>query len=273
MGLLDGIQRAFNIGGAKISIHTEREVISQGGVLAGVVVVNAQNRPVDGKSLWINLEEFWTEYHGTGKTRHKVTVRENRNILMLAQNFVLEPNSEYSYPFEMQLPLNSRLSTRETGWALQVSIDVHHGIDPGQRMRLNVGLADDFLAIVQAFQWKMAFKEKEKSRRWKGDKNCTYFRILPDEQWEKEFDYIAFELTQLQNGGVTGKVIFNLQEKSFTDYIKAMFMQDRSVMPFKLTREQLFLPDGNVNQEEIVRSLKSVMDRIAKERDPYNKLS
>jgi hypothetical protein len=128
-------------------------------------------------------------------------------------------------------------------------------------MKINVIPSAEFKAIAGACIDAFQMKEKTNSWKWNIDRT-TYFQMLPSEDLYIEFDYIAFQLQQMDDtGGVRGKIIFNLQEKSFKDYFKALFMMDRIEKKFDLPREQIFQEDGSVN----VKSIQSIVEPMLRE--------
>ena len=282
MGLFESIMRGLNIGGCNISVHTDKQAYQQGTQISGKVIVKGGKIPQAGNAIFIELEEFWTEQRrdgigshtgsgvhiGSGRGSQTVTVYKVRDAEAF-KDFSITPGEEQNFDFNLNLPLNSRLSTSSTGWNIKVTIDIPNAVDPACRARLNIIPAVEFIAIATACE-EIQFTLKPKSWKWAKDSK-TYFRLLPSEEMNKEFDYIAFNLYQLAStGGVTGTILFNLQEKSFMDYLKAMFLQDRIEKPFSLRREQIFLEDGAINCEGIINVIKPSMDQIIKSRNEYD---
>jgi len=80
---------------------------------------------------------------------------------------------------------------------------------------------------------------------------------------KSELDYLAFEMSQAEDGSVEGDMIFNLQEKSIVDYFKAILGKDKITKHFHLASSQLYAQDGSVGSEAISlvvgRALKEVM--------------
>ncbi|OGV41468.1 MAG: hypothetical protein A2X48_09525 [Lentisphaerae bacterium GWF2_49_21] len=272
MGILEALKRTFNIGGAKIEILAGSSVFPQGGEIKGQLLIKCGNYEISGNSITMLLEEFWQERRGSGKNSHTVTVRSPHGKITFADRFTLDSGMEYAYPFSFKLPLNSRLSTSSTGWSLMVVLDVPKAFDPEKRIILKVGPAKEFLAVSEALQRQLNFKEKPKSWRWDKSTSATYFRLIPAEDLQKEFDYIAFELLQEYNGGVSGTVIFDLQEKFLKDYFKAIVDLDWVRQPFKLERSELYREKGSFNYEFITQKLNTYIRKIIAERDPYNKV-
>ncbi len=92
----------------------------------------------------------------------------------------------------------------------------------------------------------------------------TRFRLTPPDALKTEFDFLDLVMGQLEDGGVEGDVIFDLQEKSIMDYLKAMVGRDKVRTNFRLTRSQLYAEDGNLTEAfaEFMRlSIKAITDQ------------
>ncbi len=269
MGLFESIMSGLNIGGCSIEVHTDMLAYPQATNIKGQVVVRGGKIPQEGSAIKIELEEFWTESRGSGKNSRRVTVYRTQ-CAQSFKNFSISPGEVQSYDFSLALPLNSRLSTSSTGWDIKVSIDIPNAIDPVCKAKLLIEPAKEFLAIVEACRG-LKFSIKSNSWEWTKDSDTTYFRLLPSEEMYKEFDYMAFNLCQsFRTGGVVGDILFNLQEKSFTDYLKSMLFMDRIQKTFILGREQIFLPDGSINHDGIICKIKPLLDEIIKSRNEYD---
>ena len=271
MGFLDDVKRAFNIGGCKLMINANSPSYPQGAAVEGTAYLEGGGLDQTCLSLCIELEEFWTESRGSGKNSRRVTVYRVREKQVLGKNLSILPGDKSSYQFSLKLPANSRLSTSTTGWRLKVSLDIPGAIDPRSTLNLKVTGATEFKAVSDAYSEIFQMREKENSWKW-DDSQSTYFRMLPSEEMKREFDYIAFSLHQVEGtGGVRGKIIFNLQEKSFNDYLKAMLFMDRIEKPLVLGREQLFCTDGTVNCVAMQNIIEPEIREIAKSRSQYEK--
>ena len=221
MGIVEGLKRTFNVAGAKITVVLEDELYSQFDVIRGEVVVTAPDYKLTGDAINLELKEFWTETRSTGKTTTTVTVHETRVEVALQGAIDFEPGSQHSFSFEVALPKNCRISTSHTGWRLVVTLDIPNAIDPTEGVVLQVQPAEEFLAIIEVCEETLRFQERQKSRRWNPDSSTAHFRLLPPEMLKSELDYLAFDMSQAEDGGVEGDLIFNLQEKSIVDYFKS----------------------------------------------------
>ena len=193
-----------------------------------------------------------------------VTVYKTHVKVALQGAFDFEPRSQHSFPFEADLPRNCRISTPHTGWCLVVSMDIPKALDPTERVVLKVEPVEEFLAIIEVCEEKLGFQERQKTRNWNPRSSKTTFRLLPPEVLKSELDYLAFEISQTEDGGVEGDLIFNLREKSIADYFKAIIGRDKIRKPFHLAASQLYAQDGRVRSgdiaEVIMGSLKEVID-------------
>ncbi len=293
MGLLDAVKRAFNIGGCRLTINTNKPFYPQGSLVDGEIHLEGGGLDQICNLMCVELEEFWTETRGSGEDRKKMTVFRTRDRVVLGREISILPGDSSSYEFSLKLPINSRLSTSTTGWRLKVSLDIPGLINPCSisspgfsfkvsldipslikpcsTLNIKVTGAEEFKAISTACSEIFQMREKDNSWKWVKEQ-FTYFRMLPSDEMKREFDYIAFSLRQIENtGGVYGKIIFNLQEKSFMDYLKAMLFMDRIEKPLVLNRDQIFCNDGTVNRIAIQSIIESLILEIIHSRSQYEK--
>lgn len=266
MGILDGLKRTLNIGGCLLTIRTDGISYRQGAIIQGEVTVRGGTMDQTAKTLTILLEEYWTESRGSGKNRRTETVYKTRDSRLLRENLTILPGGELSNSFTLTLPLNSRLSTSATGWRLKAVMDIPMAVDPATTLILKVGEAPELRAIVDACEQRLDFTEKKNSWRWTQD-GYTSVRLLPTEVMKAEFDHFDLSLALTnRNGTVGGRVTFNLQEKSFKDYFKALVGKDRVTKDVQWTRAQIFLPDGAVNSEAIGQQIAPMIAEIIAQR-------
>ena len=270
MSILDGIKRAFNIGGCAISVQTAAHSFPQGGAVDGVVSLTGGEVDQTADVLVVELDEYWTETRSTGKSSRRVTVNQTRDSAILRRDLTILPGGELTLPFSLKLPNNSRLSTSSTGWKIKVTMDIPMAIDPGKTVVLNVRPAEAFRAIVKTCEERLGFTEKDNSWKWSKELT-TSVRLLPMNILKEDFDYLEFKLTQSGPAhAVTGRIVFNLQEKSFTDYLKALLMMDRIEKPIRLTRSQLFHDDGSINGAEIEAVVRPMIEDIVNSRQQFS---
>ena len=245
MGLLDNVKRTLNIGGATVTIVTDREAYNQGDRVTGQVHIQGGNYALNGESIMLALQEFWPETRSDGKNTHLEIAYQTRDTTTLDYIFSILPGDETSYPFDLKLPPNGRISTADTGWQLHVTLDIPKAVDPKGSVTLQVEPAEAFMIIVNACISELGFREK--SRSWEARTATTHFRLDPPETLTKEFDYIRLDLALNDDGSVMGYLVCDLQEKSLGDYFKAMLNRDKIQQPILRTHNDLFAPDGTPN--------------------------
>ena len=254
MGFLESLKHAFNVGGVNVEVETSDDVHSQNDRVEGRVIVRGGEYERAGNSIELQLKEFWTETRSTGgksPTTTTVTVYKLHETVPLCGDFVLGSGEERSFDFSVQLPFNARISTSGTGWRLMVVLDIPNAVDPKGSVVLKVEPAEELLAVVEACEEELKFEESERHRHWSSKPMTTYFRLLPPRVIKPALDYLALELRQTEEGGVTGTMIFDLAERSVADYFKAIFNRDQVKKPIHLSRDQLFSGDGEINFKAI----------------------
>jgi len=266
MGVFEGLKRTLNIAGSNITIVTKDDIYSQFDLINGEVIIAAPQYERAGRLIKLELKEFWTERRSTGKSTTTVTVYKTHAELTLEREFHFRPGTEHRFPFEVQLPMNCRVSIGKTGWCLAVTMEIPKAIDPKGKIVLKIQPAEEFLSIVEVCEENMQFQEETRFRRWSQKSSTTYFRLLPPEVLKSELDYLALELLQNEEGGVDGHLIFNLQEKTVFDYFKAMLGKDRIRKRIQLGASELFLPDGRTNDRDIAKVIAAELKAVIGER-------
>ncbi len=270
MGIIDKLKRSLNIGGCGIEVLFSRPDFPQGTAVKGKIVLKGGSIEQKADSLDIELVEFWTVKRG----KHSYTEYRSHGHISY-KDVDASPGTEQEFGFSFNLPSNARLTgagSQKEGWMLKVALDVPNAIDPTCTRRVRVSPAEEFMAVAQACE-ALGFSLDPKSFRWNKTDFSTRFRMIPSDVMKLEFDYMEFVLLQQgsrkKTSWINGKIIFNLQEKSFKDYLKAVFMMDRVVVDVRFGIEQIFLADGSVNTAEIVNNIKPHMDKIIESRNEY----
>lgn len=267
MSILDGLKRTLNIAGSTIVVSTEDQLYSQFDVIKGRVVITAPEYQQGGNSIYLELQEFWTEIRSDGKNTTTVTIHKTHETVYLKDKFDFEPRSQHEFDFEVKLPESCRVSTDSTGWCLTVSMDIPKAMDPTERMTLSVHPAEELCDLIEICEESLGFRERYKSRGWNHVTSNTYFRLLPPEVLKAEFDYLAFSIRQNENGGIAGSMIFNLQEKSLVDYFKAVIGRDKITRSFTLSRDQLYDCEGRLNNDSIAEFIRTQLKEVIEQRD------
>ena len=262
LGFLESVKRTFNIAGCEVAVAADDEVYSPMDRVTGNVLITGGQYEQSGDAIRFELKEFWTETRSTGKSTTTVTVYKVHETVTLCGPFSIEPRSEHGHAFDVALPRNARPSRRGSGWCLVVTLDIPGARDPKGTVKLEVEPPEEFLAIVQACDFELGFKEDERKRGWRAKTGATHFRLRPPRLLEPELDYLALDLSQDEGGGVSMVLTFDLQEKSLGDYFKAIFNRDRVRKTIQLTHEQIWLRENEVNTEAISKTIGQVMQEV-----------
>lgn len=264
MGLVESFKRAFNIAGAKITVNLDDAVLSQNDLVAGDVVIGGGELDQSGSAITLELKEFWTESQYSAATKSTTTVTRYRtqDTVNLAGAFTINPQSEQRFRFETRLPLNARISTGSTGWIIEVSLDIPGAVDPRGHVKLKVLPCEEMASVLETCETVLRFEENARHRQWNAATRETWFRMLPPQALKKELDYLRLQMLQTDDGGITGELVFDLQEKSIGDYFKAIFNRDKVKAPLALSRGQLFLSDGAPNTKTIAEVIGSAMVKV-----------
>jgi hypothetical protein len=280
MGFLTSLKRTFNISGTEVAVVTEDDIYSQCDRVSGKVVVRGGEYEQSGESIKLELKEFWTETRSStttdGRTTYTTTTEfKVHQALTFADRFSIQARSEQSYPFEVQLPMNCRISREHgsdrEGWVLAVTLQIPGARDPTEGVALEVQPAEELLAIVEACGSGMRFEEEMRWRRWQGGRAGTHFRLNPPAVLKSELDYMELHLLHSEDGGVTGSLVFDLQEHSLADYFKTIGGRDEVNKPIALSRDDIFLPDGETNVAAITRSIGRSLQEVLTERGAVDK--
>ena len=80
-------------------------------------------------------------------------------------------------------------------------------------------------------------------------------------------DYLELELFQNKNGSVRAQLNFDLQEKSFGDYFKALFGKDNIYYDVTFARDEIFLDDLSPNATAISEKIGRLTQQTIEERN------
>ncbi|MDB4459122.1 sporulation protein [bacterium] len=262
MGIIDSFKRTFNISGADITIVLDDANYSQDDDVSGEVFIRGGELDQSGGTIKLELKEFWTEVRSDGKNTTTQTVYKTHESIILATAFTIPPKSEQHFQFNTKLPLNSRISAAGTGWQIWVSLDISGAVDPKGYLTFPVAPSEEIQAVLETCETSLRFTESENHRRWSNTTNEAIFRMIPPEILKPELDYMRVQLVKTDDGGLQGQLVFDLQEKSITDYFKALFNKDKVTVPLLLTHKQLLLSDGLPNTQAISEVIGTAMRKV-----------
>ena len=230
MGIFESLKRTFNIGGCTIEIIPLNETFHQGERISGTVQLRGGNYLQEATELKISLVEFWTESRGSGKNRRTVTVTAEADGAVLASPCVVTAGAESVYDFELNPPADGRLSTpgESTGWRLDVDLDIPHAIDPSCSLGLQVLPAVALLELANLWSDVLQWSEVPNLRTWDRQQRHTCFRFIPPSELQGDFDHLDLSCRPQPSGDWHASLSFDLQEKSLTDWLKAIVDKDKA---------------------------------------------
>lgn len=272
-----GQSRDLTISGHEVVLELDDEVISQGDVISGAVVVIPTGEREVGK-VSIRLREHWRQVEPdervdglTTRARSRVHAKAKlkkfeSSTIVRKRDFSVQLMQAQRCRFEFQLPRNARVSTDAAGWMLEVSLkgspSVHPDVD---LMKLDVRVAEEVQAVLDAWVERLKFTEDRARRRWEHQGLTTKVSLMPPKALAGEFDGVDLELRQGEGGAVEGRVIFDLEEKSVADYLRAAVGSDRISREIALSHEQVFV-DGAVDLDGIAQVFRTLLAGVLAER-------
>ena len=267
MVLVQRFRETFNIAGITTTIEVDDEVHSQGDTVTGTVFLRGGDYDRSLEKITLQLREYWLETHSTGKSTTVVTVYRDEQIEILSGKTSINSGAESSHSFEVQLPPNCRITAGGCGYCLWAQLEIKGAVDPKCKVDFDVQPTESLMAIVSTCEDRMGFQEQLKKRAWVPKTSTVWFRLKPPDVLLSELDYLALDLNETQDGAVTGTLVFNLQEKSITDYFRAMLRWDIVKKPFALPLSDIFLKDGSIHQDAIVQQIVSQMRTVVATED------
>ena len=267
-------------GGVKVSVNVQDTGLWLDGHLAGEIVIAGGEADLSGRAITLRFREYWPqtrrlggnedhgEVHGVfdDKMLTKRTYHTRRKV-ELAGAFDLKRGAERRYDFATPFPRNGTcITTRDTGWVINVALDIPGDGKPVARFKLDVLPCGNTAAVLRTCESVLGFQEDLEHRRWQFHGKEARFRLAPPESLRAEFDHLDLRLIKNENGGLKGEMIFDLQEKKLDDYFRALLNRDKVAVPLSLSREQLTLPNGGFNTKAIAELVSSAIEKVIAER-------
>lgn len=263
--MLDALKKTLNIAGAQTGVETEREAYAQGDRVAGAVRITAPASRRAGDAIELALKEFWTETRSTGKSTTVVVVDKTHETVVLHGPFDFESTSTHTFPFEVHIPVNGRISTKDAGWNVTVSMKIPKAIDPSGQVVLDVSPGRAISTVVTSCEQRLGFAERRDKRSWSQSTLRTSIRLLPPVVLKSELDFLTLALSETTEGGVEGELIFNLQEKRLRDHLRNLLGKGKVRWPITLSQQDVFQPDGSANDARIVRAIGTVLRSVVEQ--------
>jgi hypothetical protein len=270
------LKQELTVSGHVVVLEFDDEVVSQGDRITGALTVIPQGERETG-ALEIRMQEYFRQVEDdedtlTTRTRTRthekvvLTEFESRTVVR-KHDFSVQLEQAQRYPFSLKLPKNCRPSTESGGWQLSVTMQNERGLYPDTDMvRFPVELGEEMQAILQTLVGRMKFVEDRERRNWDSWTKVTHLWLNPPTVLEAELDGLALELRQADKGSVEGTLVFDLQEKSLADYFRALSSQDLVRCDVSLGKSELFLENGQRNDEALSKALGGILSGVLAKR-------
>ncbi len=245
MNIIDLIRRILHIGGLQIDLVTRDTEYYPSDLIRGELLVTAPDYRENIKSITINLKEFWVEYLTRGGTRlgNRADRYHQHESVALANSFVFEPRMQYRFPFEVQLPRNCRVSSKESGWRLCVVITASGSHVSRVDFTISVQLSKVLQTIIEAIEKRTKFIEVPRGRKFIPNTSATRFIFRPPEHLQSDLQYFELDVSFTDEGGIEGNMLFNTSESANTG--------GKYSHEFHIKPTHLFHSDGQVDGSTI----------------------
>jgi len=200
------------------------------------------------------------------KSRGSGERRRAEESVTLSGLFALEAGAVKRFPFQLKLPRNCRLTSVDGGWRLRADVGVEDAFRirrPRVEVPVKVSPASALMGFIKALEKGPRLREDPHKRSWNARTGEVRVWFHPPEHFTGELDAILLYLKTEADEAVTGRFVFDLQERDAVDYLKAAMHLDRATTSFRLAREEIIDPKGHVNTDPIVEVC---MARVLKER-------
>lgn len=259
----DIIKKPFNLG-SQLIISLEAFELLQHDLIKGVVRLTCPEYTLSGDSVSIELKEFRRESF----TMHQpVTAKRTIEKTILHHAFNFAPASKLEFPFQIRLPRNCRLTMDGEGWYLEARVDMPGALDLKARRNLIIAPAKELLNIVEACEEILGFREKQGERKWDGSTMKTHFHLVPPKVYKSCIDYMVLGINIMEDGSIGGDILFNLQEKSFGDYVKAYGGKDFVNKDFCIEASRLYKESGQFGKEYVANVIADELSKLMKIRE------
>jgi hypothetical protein len=245
MNIIDFIKRILHIGGPQIDLVTRDTQYYPSDLIRGDLAITAPDYRQNIQSITVNLKEFWVEYltRGGSALRGGTSMYHQHDSTTIANGFVFEPRMQYRFPFEVQLPRNCRVSSKESGWRLGVVITAFGSHVSRADFDINVQLSKVLQTIIEAIEKSTKFTEVPRGRKFIPNTFSTRLIFRPPEHLQSDLQYFKLDVSFTDEGGIEGNMLFNMTESMITG--------GKHSHEFQIKPTHLFHPDGKVDTSTI----------------------
>ena len=260
MGLFNGIKKAFNTAGSSIIVTIDKENYVQSDTVKGVITIVAPDQKVKGRSIRVELNEFWTTSGFTGGIRGAGLSEKIHSKVILCKKFEFQPESQHTFPFEVKLPVNCYISTGNHEWRLIATMNFALALDSREVTTIKVSFADDIAAVIKVFEKDFSFSELLEYRKWDNETDKTVFRFKPPRELQHTLEFLIIYMGRDEQGNVYGDLLLYTKEQFLSENCKKFFCDGWVRTKYSLSAQEIYTQEGTINQESIVQSIKKIVN-------------
>ena len=197
------IKRILNIDGPKIDLVTQGSEYYPSDLIKGEVLITAPDYRKKVKAITLTLEEFWVGYR-----RYSSRYLKHVNIT-LASRFVFDPEMQYHFPFEVQLPKNCRVSSEESGWRLGVIIYAFGLSVFRADFDIHVRLSKLLQRIIESIERNTKSAEVLRGRKYDSYTSKSIFIFRPPDHLKSELQYFELNISFPDEAGIKVDILIN----------------------------------------------------------------
>lgn len=186
------LERVLKIGGPRTDLVTGDPEYYAGELIRGELSIAAPNYRQNIQSAAIALKDFWLEYltRGGARMNYWANRYKQHGSVSIARDFVFLPKMKYQFPFEIQLPANCRVSSKNSGWRLGVVITGPGSYVVRKDFNIHVRLSKTLQEMVAAIEKDLKFLEVPRGRKFLPESSATRFVFRPPDHLQSELDYL-----------------------------------------------------------------------------------
>lgn len=252
MKVFNSIKRILNISGPQIDMVTRDSEYYPADLIRGELLITAPDYRQDIRSITINLKEFWVEYlagagNRLGNRADRYRQHDSRTVVGY---YVFNPGMKYQFPFEIRLPVNCRVSSKESGWRLGIVVSAAGFSVYRADFNIIVQLSKVLQEIIGAIERDAKFAEVPRGRKYLTDLSETRFIFRPPDHLQAEIQYLELGLSFTDEGGIKGNMLFNTNKGgTFSQF--ASNTGENVPYEFFVKPTQLFDSNGRVDSRTI----------------------
>lgn len=200
------IKRILNIDGPQIDLVTQDSKYYPSDLIKGEILITAPDYRQNVKAITLTLEEFWVGYR-----RYSSRYLKHASIT-LASRFVFIPSMEYNFPFEVQLPINCRVSSEKSGWRLGIIINTGGLFVSRAEFDIDVKLSKVLQRIIESIERNTKSTEVIRGRKYDPYTSGSLFVFRPPDHLQSELQYFELNMSFLDEVGIKVNILITLND-------------------------------------------------------------